>query len=589
MSKIVQKNQPCPDTITCGSSDALQIYDTGTGFCFSCTTRFSAEEIAEGSKAERPKPIPDQQEKAALTPLEEIRDKYPVKGFQERGIPTSICEFFKVKCSFGSNGKIDTHYYPYGTGYNCRKTADKTFYRVGSFSKLFGQDLFQSTGKRLVITEGELDAMTVAYATFKRFGKIYPVVTMGSASNVKMLIEHRDWIRNFEEVVLYFDNDENGQRAKDEAIRIIGYDKVKIAKHSTCKDANELLMMHANDLVEGGKAVYQVILDAETFKPSGIIGKEELWNQLVEYNDKESLPFPPCLEGVNKKLKGKREGEITLFISGTGSGKSTIFREDMLFTLASTPSDVKIGILSLEEAPAETARKLAGMHLNRNPAHEEIPIDELKVGFDAVFGDDRVVLLDHQGSISDNSIIDQLEYMCLIGCKYIYIDHITILVSEGVDKLVGNEAQDKMMNDLLRLTKRHPVWIGLISHLRKVNVGSTSFEQGKLPTMDDIRGSGSIKQISFDIIAFARDMMADEEQERNTIKMAVLKARFTGLTGEVMGAVYCQETGRLSLCSDSDALVLKEESFKLIEEKKKKPSLMSAWRPPEAKVESTNE
>jgi twinkle protein len=419
--------------------------------------------------------------------------------------------------------------------------------------------------------------MTIAYATQERFKKIYPVVSMGSVSNLKRLIENRDWIRSFDEVVLWFDNDEPGQNAIQEAIRIVGFDKVKVAKHHTAKDANELLQKKGfTALAE----IYTTVLDAESFVPSGIITKETLWQQLVEYNAKESLSFPPCLDGLNLKLKGKREGEITLFTSGTGSGKSTIFREDILHTKENTPPDVKIGILSLEEAPAETARKLAGMFLERNPADEEISIEDLKPGFDAVFGDDRLVLLDHQGAITDNSIIDQLEYMCLIGCKYIYIDHITILVSEGVEKLQGNEAQDKMMNELLRLVKRHPVWIGLISHLRKVNSGAQSFEEGKLPTLDDIRGSGSIKQISFDIVAFARNLMAEDETARNTIKMAVLKARYTGLTGEVRGAVYNQKTGRLSAANDADKV--SDESFKRIVEVK--GTLASTWRPKDAKV-----
>jgi twinkle protein len=287
----------------------------------------------------------------------------------------------------------------------------------------------------------------------------------------------------------------------------------------------------------------QCIFDAAPYVPSGIINKEDLWKALENYNSAQSVPYPDCLNGVNTKLKGMRAGEIALFISGTGSGKSTVLREIMLHLLTTTKD--KIGVVSLEESPAETARKLAGMVLTRNPAKEEIPLEDLKVGFDTVFGDDRVVLLDHQGSINDNSIVDQLEYMCLVGCRYLFIDHITILVSEGVEHLTGNEAQDKVMNDLLRLVKRHPVWIGLVSHLRKAPNTKKSFEEGQLPSIDDIRGSGSIKQISFDIISFSRNLTADSEAERNTIKMRVLKSRYTGLTGNVKGAHYIYDTGRL--------------------------------------------
>jgi len=122
-------------------------------------------------------------------------------------------------------------------------------------------------------------------------------------------------------------------------------------------------------------------------------------------------------------------------------------------------------------------------------------------------------------------------------------------VSEGVGDKTGNEAQDEVMNDLLRLVKRHPVWIGLVSHLRKASSGAKSFEEGRLPSIDDIRGSGSIKQISFDIISFARNLIATDDDERNTILMQILKARQTGLTGRVQGACYDHVTGRLSASS----------------------------------------
>ena len=149
--------------------------------------------------------------------------------------------------------------------------------------------------------------------------------------------------------------------------------------------------------------------------------------------------------------------------------------------------------------------------------------------------------------MKDYNIIDQREYMALRGCTKIFIDHITLLVSECVEHLTGNEHQDKLMNELLRLVKRHTaVWVGLVSHLRKAPSGGKSFEQGKLPTIDDIRGSGSIKQVSFDIISFARDLTAEDETTRNTILMQVLKSRFTGLTGNVPGAKYSYDTGRLS-------------------------------------------
>jgi twinkle protein len=107
------------------------------------------------------------------------------------------------------------------------------------------------------------------------------------------------------------------------------------------------------------------------------------------------------------------------------------------------------------------------------------------------------------------------------------------------------------MNDLLRISKQHNVWIGLISHLRKILTAGKSFEEGIMPTVDDIRGSGSIKQISHDIVAFARNIASDEEQNRNIISLKVLKSRYTGNTGPAGAVKYIPDTGRLEAINEA--------------------------------------
>jgi twinkle protein len=192
------------------------------------------------------------------------------------------------------------------------------------------------------------------------------------------------------------------------------------------------------------------------------------------------------------------------------------------------------------------------MYLRKNLEDQKVTDKEARKAYEAVFGDERIVLLDHQGSVSDDSLIDKIEYLALIGCKYIVLDHITIAVSEGADGKTGNEAVDYVMSALLKIVKKHNIWLGVISHLRKSGSGQKPFEEGNLPSMDDIKGSGSIKQISFDIIGFARNMIADDEKERNTIKFRVLKCRRTGKTGNAGTAVYNEKTGRLSSLTLAD-------------------------------------
>jgi len=545
-SHIVEKNQPCPE---CGSSDALQVYSDGHAFCYSCNHNYKdyhayIEEKAPVLEQPKNKKASGNTPFVPMLSLEEIAE-LGFKGFRERGIDKRTTSFFGVRAAVNEEGVVTDHFYPYTSGgtvvaYKKREVQSKTFSIIGDFSSpaLFGQSAFKEGGKRVVVTEGELDAMAYAQACMEESKQIYPVVSMPSATGLKAIKNNREWLRAFDEVILWLDNDEAGENSLKQVAKAIGFEKVKVVKGLE-KDANDVLLKH------GTREVMKHVWDAKPYSPAGIIADPEvLWQQLEEYDNIVSVPYPDCLTGLNEKVKGMRPGEITLWTSGTGSGKSTLLREIMLHLLETT--DDKIGLVSLEEAPAETARKLAGMAVNKNLVKEPIPKDELRAGFDKVFGDNRVIVLDHHGSMNDGSIVDTLEAMCVMGAKYLFVDHITILVSEGAEGLTGNEAIDKVMNDLLSIAKRHNVWIGLISHLRKMTTAGSSFEDGKLASLDDIRGSGSIKQISFDILAFARNLTAQTETERNTIRMAVLKSRYTGLTGDCGTAVYNYDTGRLS-------------------------------------------
>jgi len=516
----------CPK---CGSSDALS-YKEGDewAYCFSCNRNSPVD----------PNAVQVHKENYDMHTIEEI-ENYDTRGFQERDIEKTVTRHFGVKASYSEDGTISSHFYPYTkdgeiVAYKERHLP-KTFTIHGDFKgvQLFGQNV-AGGGKRVIITEGELDCMAVSQAQYDKYSKFYPVVALPSASNTRMLLEQREWLRTFDEVILMLDSDEPGQKATQEAARIIGFDKVKVAVLPE-KDPCDVMIKH------GRAALMQCVWDAKAFSPSGVVKGEDVWKQYQQLKDTKALPYPPCLDGLNEKLKGMRQGEITLFTSGTGSGKSTVIKEIVLQILENTED--MVGMVSLEESIGDTAQKFIGMKLKKNLSSEEVSEEEQYKAFQEVFADERLILLDHQGSVSDESLIDKMEHLALMGCKYIILDHITIATSEGVNGKTGNEAVDAFMSDLLKITKKHNIWLGLIAHLRKGD--KKVFEEGDLPSIDDVKGSGSIKQICFDIIAFARNMIAETLAVRNTIRLRVLKCRFTGLTGDCGSTAYNPDTGRL--------------------------------------------
>ena len=518
----------------CGSSDANHVYEDGHTHCFSCneTTFPDGKERVEMNESYTDRSADSLANVASY-------GSYPLGT---RKISKEVVDHFNVKMSVDADGKPAAHFYPYTRDSQIvaykQRVLPKDFRTIGDFknAELFGQ-CQSSGGRTIVICEGEIDTMSVAQAFVEYKGRIYPCVGIPSASGTNSVLAQRDWINSFQTVVLMLDNDDAGKKATDLIAKMIKPGKCKIAKLPE-KDVNETLLKH------GGNTIMQAIWNAQAWNPAGIVVGEQIWEQFKNRQNVESIPYPECLSGLNNKLKGIRHGEITLFTSGTGSGKSTVIKEIILDLLDKTED--KIGLISLEESVGDTAEKFISMSLKRSVMDTEtVSEEETRKGFDNVFGDERLVLLDHQGSVGDSSLIDKIEYMALSGCKYLVLDHITIAVSEGAEGLSGNEAVDKMMSDLLKVVKRHNVWLGLISHLRKAPGGGSSFEEGKLASIDDIKGSGSIKQISFDIISFARNLVAEDEAERNTIKFRVLKSRFTGLTGNAGAAIYDIKTTRL--------------------------------------------
>jgi len=534
-SNCVKRHQPCDD---CGSSDALAVYDDGHTYCFSCT-KYTAPPRGSNMGAEVIE-FTDRDTIESVGVISSYRS-YPIST---RDLRQEVVDHFNVKMSVDEDGMPEAHYYPYTrkdklVAYK-KRTLPKDFSVIGNFAgiELFGQQqAMESGGSKLIITEGELDCLAVAQAMYERYDRYSSVVSIPSASHVKTILDNREFIKKYKEVILMFDQDDAGEKAVEQAAKIIGAERIKVAKYNY-KDPCELYQ------AEGSQGIVSAFWGASQYNPAGILTGDAIWDKFIERKNIESVAYPDCLGGLNDKLGGIRQGEITLFTSGTGSGKSTVIKEIVLDVLDRT--DHKVGLISLEESVGDTAEKFIAMQLKRPLIGDPtLTDDELREGFNSVFGDERLVLLDHQGSVSDASLLEKIEYMALMGCKYLVLDHITIAVSEGSEGLTGNEAVDKVMSDLLKIVKKHNVWLGLISHLRKAQ-GGRSFEEGHLASIDDIKGSGSIKQISFDIVAFARNLVSESDLERNTIKLRVLKARFTGNTGDCGTAVYNPKTTRLS-------------------------------------------
>ncbi len=196
-----------------------------------------------------------------------------------------------------------------------------------------------------------------------------------------------------------------------------------------------------------GKAFIDAWWQAERFTPDGIIDGAGLWDVVNQPVELAKVQYP--FSGLNDLTYGVREGELITITAGSGLGKSQFLRE-IVYHILNNSNDENIGLLFLEESVKRTAKSIMSLAANK-PLHlpdTEATNEELRSAFDATLGTGRVFLFDHFGSTAIDNIINRVRFMAkALDCKYIFLDHVSIVVS-AQDNGDERKALDEIMTKL---------------------------------------------------------------------------------------------------------------------------------------------
>jgi len=190
---------------------------------------------------------------------------------------------------------------------------------------------------------------------------------------------------------------------------------------------------------------------------------------------------------------------------------------------------------------------LMGVHSSKNYhlPNAEYTMEEYKDAYDNTVGSGRIFFFDHFGSNAIENITNRIRYMVkILKCKYIVLDHISILVSSQEFGMDERRNIDQCMTKLRTLVQELDICLIIASHLRRTQDGS--HEEGKELSLNHLRGSHSIGQLSDIVLGLERNGQADCPVERNTTKVRVIKNRFSGITGLCSTLFYDTNTGRLN-------------------------------------------
>jgi twinkle protein len=471
-------------------------------------------------------------------------------SIKERRISSKITSKFGVTVSYDKTGKIDKHYYPYYDsnesnrllGYKERTVATKDFQIIGTNkgSGLFGQNANRSGGKYLTICEGEIDALSIS----EMFDGKWQVVSLknGASSASRDIKENLEYIESFDNVVLCFDQDQAGFDAVKACQDIISVGKLKICK---------LPMKDASDMLVNGKVkeFTNAWWSSEPYSPAGVVRGKDTWEFLMEEEDSLTVDYP--WKGLNKLTYGFREKELVTITSGSGMGKTSIVKELEAYLLNTT--DDSVAIIHLEESVARSVKGLMSIEANA-PIHipqyeRELSQEEKKALWQKAVGDKNVYIHNHWGSIEEDSLLNVIRnYAKGYDCKWIILDHLSIVVSEQDGSLDERKAIDAIMTKLRKIVQETGIGLFLISHLRRPQ--GKAHEEGGQVSLSELRGSAAIAQLSDIVIGLERNQQDDDPIIRNQTTLRVIKNRFSGLTGPACKLQYDSDTGRLSEVDD---------------------------------------
>lgn len=378
-------------------------------------------------------------------------------------------------------------------------------------------------------------------------GSRWPVVSVrnGAGGAAKDVADNFEYLNSFPTIVICFDRDEPkinpntgqvrypGQEAAVAVAGMFPIGKVKLLTLAEHKDPNDYLK--AGDREKFNREWWA----APVFTPSGLKLGREMWDEISTPKNYKTVPYP--WDGMNSQTYGIRLSELVVVTAETGVGK-TSFLKEIVYNIRKADPESSVGLMMLEEPNSDTALGLMSIEANL-PLHlpdvrANVSNEDLRKYFDQVINTDKLVLFDHFGSNNIQEILNKIRHMANLGCQYIILDHLSIVVSDqsGDERKQLDEISTKIKTLCMELN------IAVIAVIHQNRQGQ-------------IRGTAGVEQLANIVIKLHRERLSEDPWRRNVTKAVVEKNRFCGRTGPAAYLHFNEYTGRLNPLDDEQIKV----------------------------------
>lgn len=345
------------------------------------------------------------------------------------------------------------------------KTLKKVWSSADSEDNLFGWQAMDPNSRTVDLTEGEIDALTLA-------GEGFPALSLPRGVKALAWIDHNwDALARFDRINLWFDADPEGQKCVEEVAIRLGPARCWRVK-TPHKDANACLLAGMR------RAEFQACLDAATgFDPSTLKSAASYADATIS-RALGTLAAPAGTPSPWEIPFRIRDGELTIITGFSGSGKSLVWSQMLASDLA---AGQPCCIASLEISPTKTLDVLVRQLLGFTPTEEKPWRD----AFAWMSG--KVWMFDSDRS-TPAEIFTAFAYAARrYGVKRFVIDSLLFCVEKEDD---FNE-QKKFVLACKAFAAAHRVHLFLVCHSRKKD--DENVRAGKF----DVRGGAALTDAAF--------------------------------------------------------------------------------------------
>lgn len=543
--------EQCPTCAESGGDRGCNnriLYENGGYWCYKCN---------EGS-------IYGNEEKETVKSTRESIIVGQILAISSRGISQETCKFFGYTIGQDQEGKwVQCANYYSGDKVIAQQlryekdpeTGKKVMPWRGADDKigLYGEWLWSPNEKLFItVVEGALDAMSIAQVQ----GYQYPVVSIpkGSGSAEAYIKRSLKYLLGFKYVVLAFDSDDAGNKAVRDCLPLFEPGRVRVATWPL-NDANEMLLGNK------AKEIKEIIFRAQEITPEYCLEvDDELIQRVIDNRPQFGSPYKwPSMTEITY---GYQLGEIHTVVGPTGIGK-TEFIKDILFDRLD--KGTKAGLFSFEQNADDSLRRIIGAKLGIKLHIPGEEYDREQIIKEGKALSDKIRFYDKAGAVDLKDIFYTIRYWVKArGCTFFILDNLQAL-EIGTDM----EKAQYFMNTLKAMSKELMFTIFLVSHVSKDKYGQTVYtttspanpstyynqtaeqtdtklkkpgmdwETGRMPTVNNVEGSGVITKLSNYVWGLARNTEATNDIEKRTLRVKALKTRLDSRkTGKVFKLIY---------------------------------------------------